>query len=74
MRELYASSNGDRWHLLVDASTGYAFVRHTANAASGGHVVDFSVSAFLVEGRDGPEHQALWSLLRDIAESTSSSR
>ena len=59
-RELYASSNGDVWHLQRDPETGHAFVRHTANAASGGSVTDIGLSAFLGPSRNGPEHQARW--------------
>jgi hypothetical protein len=38
-RELYHSSNGDRWHLARDPDTGRVFIRHQANVPSGGHVV-----------------------------------
>jgi hypothetical protein len=36
-RELYSSSNGDRWHLCRDTS-GKVFVLHQANIPSGGRV------------------------------------
>ena len=62
-RLIYASPNGDRWHLLVDPTTGRSFVRHTGNIASGGHVTDFSLATFLASGRNGPEHQELWRLI-----------
>ena len=62
-RQIYASSNGDRWHLLRDAETGHSFVRHTANLASGGQVSDIGLAAFLRSGRNGPEHQELWRLI-----------
>ena len=62
-REIYASANGDHWHLLRDPTTGHSFVRHTANPASGGHVTDISLAAFLGSGRSGPEHQGLWRLI-----------
>ncbi|MCJ2054979.1 hypothetical protein MKL09_00180 [Methylobacterium sp. J-048] len=62
-RLIYASPNGDRWHLLFDPTTGYSFVRHTGNIASGGHVTDFSLPNFLTPGRNGPEHQELWRLI-----------
>lgn len=68
MRELYASPNGDRWHLMVDEASGHTFVRHTANEPSGGHVVDVAVPIFLSLDHGGPEHQALWSLLRTLVE------
>ena len=38
-RQLYRSPNGDSWFLVRDSATGSAFVRHQANAPSGGHVV-----------------------------------
>lgn len=62
-RLIYASPNGDHWHLLFDPSTGRSFVRHTGNLASGGHVTDFSLATFLASGRNGPEHQELWHLI-----------
>ncbi len=68
MRELYVSSNGDCWHLKADEATGHVVVCHTANMASGGSVTDIPLATFLGAGRDGPEHQALWGLLRSVAE------
>ena len=65
-REIYASSNGDRWRLLYDAATGHSFVRHSGNPASGGHVTDISLPAFLSDGRGGPEHQALWQMIASL--------
>ena len=62
-RQIYASANGDQWHLLRDPGTGHSFVRHTANPASGGHVTDISLAAFLGSGRTGPEHHELWRLI-----------
>ena len=66
-RELYHSANGDRWHLVLDATSGRAFVRHEANPASGGHVTDLDVAAFLAAGQ-GPEQQELLRLIRTLAE------
>lgn len=68
MRELYASSNGDRWDLVVDASSGHTFVRHNANLPSGGNVVDMAMPIFLSLDSGGPEHQALWALIRSLVE------
>jgi hypothetical protein len=68
MRELYASSSGDRWDLVVDASSGHTFVRHTANQPSGGNVVDMALPIFLSLDSGGPEHQALSGLIRTLAE------
>ena len=67
-REIYASANGDRWHLLRDPATGHSFVRHTANAASGGHVSEIGLSAFLADGRAGPEHRELWRLIGTLVD------
>ena len=65
-RLIYASPNGDHWHLLFDPTTGHSFVRHTGNVASGGHVTDFSLATFLASGRNGPEHQELWRLIATL--------
>ena len=67
-RLIYASPNGDRWHLLFDPTTGHSVVRHTGNTASGGHVTDFSLSTFLASGRSGPEHQELWRLIGTLVD------
>ncbi len=52
-RKLYESSSGDRWYLICDPS-GAVFIRHEANAASGGQVEHEEVAAFLGRGA-GPE-------------------
>ena len=57
-RQLYRSPNGDSWFLVRDPATGAAFVRHQANAPSGGQVTDIEISAFL-SGPRNPEHEAL---------------
>lgn len=69
-RLIHASTNGDRWHLLLDPTTGHSLVRHTGNAASGGHVTEFSLATFLASGRNGPEHQALWQLIGTLIDAT----
>ena len=46
-RQLYRSANGDSWFLARDPATGSAFVRHQANAPSGGQVTDIELGAFL---------------------------
>ena len=60
-RELYSSPNGDRWFLIGEPS-GTVFIRHEANAASGGQVEPIELAAFLASGR-GPEHQELLRLI-----------
>ncbi len=71
-REIFGSPNGDHWHLLRDPESRHVFIRHTGNVASGGHVNDVSLPAFLGLGRDGPEHQALWALLTTLIEPSGS--
>jgi len=58
MNALYRSPNGDTWFLTRDPATGLAFVRHQANAASGGQVTDIDVADFL-DGPQSPERDAL---------------
>jgi hypothetical protein len=62
-RELYASSNGDRWLLVRDRGSGRALVRHEPNLASGGRAAAFEIGDFLARGGQGPEHQALLHLI-----------
>jgi hypothetical protein len=61
-RQLYRSPNGDSWFLVRDPATGSAFVRHQANAPSGGQVTDLDLGAFL-SGPGSPEHEALLRLI-----------
>ena len=61
-RQLYRSPNGDSWFLARDPATGSAFVRHQANAPSGGQVTDIELGAFL-GGPGSPEHEALLRLI-----------
>jgi hypothetical protein len=61
-RQLYRSPNGDTWFLARDPETGSAFVRHQANASSGGQVSDIELGAFL-SGPGSPEHEALLRLI-----------
>ena len=61
-RPHYRSPNGDSWFLARDPATGTAFVRHQANAPSGGQVTDIELGAFL-SGPHNPEHAALLSLI-----------
>jgi hypothetical protein len=61
-RQLYRSPNGDSWFLARDPATGSAFVRHQANAPSGGQVTDIELGAFL-SGPRNPEHDALLRLI-----------
>jgi hypothetical protein len=58
MKQLYRSPNGDTWFLARDPATGGAFVRHQANAASGGRMTDLEIDDFL-SGPQSPERDAL---------------
>jgi hypothetical protein len=57
-RQLYRSPNGDIWFLARDPATGSAFVRHQANAPSGGQVTDVEIDD-LLSGPQSPERDAL---------------
>jgi hypothetical protein len=61
-QQLYRSPNGDTWFLARDPATGSAFVRHQANAPSGGQVTDIALGAFL-SGQQNPEREALLRLI-----------
>jgi len=65
-RKLYESANGDRWYLIRDHA-GAVFVRHEANAASGGHVAHIELGVFLSGGK-GPEQQELLRLIGTLVE------
>jgi hypothetical protein len=65
MEQLYRSPSGDIWFLARDPMTGLAFVRHQANAASGGQVTDIEIGDFL----SGPLHPEQEALLRVIGAS-----
>jgi hypothetical protein len=58
MEQLYRSQNGDTWFLVRDPTTGSAFVRHQANASSGGKVTDVEIEEVL-NGPQNPERDAL---------------
>jgi hypothetical protein len=60
---IYRSSNGDRWRLIRDTTTGRVFVRHEPNPSSGGRVTDTDVEEFLSVDGPGPEFAALRHIL-----------
>ena len=66
-KELYHSSNGDRWYLARELDTGQVFVKHQANLSSGGHVADIEVGVFLSQGK-GPEQQELLQLIGTLVD------
>jgi hypothetical protein len=67
-RELYTSSNGDRWYLVRDDASARVFVRHEPNLSSGGSPSDIGIGAFLSRGGGGPEHQELLRLIGTLIE------
>jgi hypothetical protein len=66
-RELYHSSNGDRWYLVRDPDFERVFIRHQANLPSGGHTADIEIGAFLNRGGN-PEHRELLRLIGTLVE------
>ena len=71
VRELYRSSNGDRWLLCREASdeaSDRVFVVHEPNRASGGQPSEMEVGTFLATGGRGPEKQELLRLIGTLAE------
>jgi len=66
MRELYCSSNGDRWYLVRDADR--VSILHVPNASSGGRIENFELREFLARGEGGPEHQELLRLIGTLVE------
>jgi hypothetical protein len=63
-RELYSSSNGDRW-LLCRNESGRVFVLHQANLPSGGRTSQIELGDFLARGH-GPEQQALVQMIGSL--------
>jgi hypothetical protein len=61
-KAIYRSSNGDVWYLIREAS-GRVYVEHEPNASSGGRSSRQDVGVFLSTGPEGPQHQALLSMI-----------
>ena len=53
-RELYHSSNGDRWYLARDSESGRVFIKHQPNAPSGGKPTDIEIEIPLSKWRQQP--------------------
>ena len=68
MKEFYRSSNGDHWLLCRDVQSGTLFVRHQANATSGGLTTDIGIGYFLTCSPQHPEHDALLKLIGTLVE------
>ena len=64
-RLFYESSNGDTWSLTLDPSTSVRSVIHRPTAPSGGKLSEMENGNFLTKEGNGPEHQALRSLLEN---------
>ncbi len=64
-RELYSSSNGDRWYLSRDPRSGRVFIRHEPNVSSGGVESSIEIVEFLRQGH-GPQHQELLRLIGSL--------
>jgi len=67
-RNLYQSSNGDRWSLVRDLESGRVFIRHEPNLSSGGQTSEIAVGDFLVCDAHGPEHAELLRLIGTLAD------
>jgi hypothetical protein len=67
-RELYTSSNGDRWYLAKDLAADRVFIMHEPNAASGGHNTQIELGSFLNRSGHGPEHQELMRMIGTLIE------
>lgn len=63
--EIYRSSNGDYWQLVLTRDPTSRLVRHIPDPSSGGQVTDTSVEDFLSTNGPGPEYAALRRLLRE---------
>ena len=66
-REFYCSTNGDKWFLRHDTENNRVYVKHVANAASGGHQTDYEINAFL-DRPGSPERSALLQLIASLAD------
>ena len=65
-RDIYKSSNGDRWTLVrIDERV---VVRHRANEPSGGTISDAELLDFLRAGGLGPEKQSLVRLIGTLVD------
>jgi hypothetical protein len=62
-KEIYRSSNGDRWTVIRDTSSRRQFVRHEPDLSPGGRVTDTDVDEFLSVAGSGPAYVALGLLL-----------
>jgi hypothetical protein len=73
-RELYHSSNGDRWYLVCESGSDRVFIKHEPNVSSGGRATEIEIGAFLKRGDQGPEHQELLRLIGTLVGASPDSR
>ena len=66
-KAVYRSSNGDVWYLAREDS-GRVYVGHEPNAASGGTSSRLDIATFLATGPEGPQHQALLSMIGSLVD------
>jgi hypothetical protein len=62
LRELYLSSNGDKWEVAEDDNK-RLFIRHTPNLASGGRQSIMTLASFLQPDQASPQQDALNKLI-----------
>jgi hypothetical protein len=68
-RQIYHSTNGDRWHIVHDGA-GRVFVKHKANQPSGGQETDIALGEFLERDGQSPQGVALMQLIATLADGT----
>jgi hypothetical protein len=64
LRELYVSSNGDKWEITEDDDK-RLFIRHTPNEASGGRQRILTIESFLTPEHSGPQQEAFKKLIEN---------
>ena len=67
-RELYRSTNGDRWSLILDDALDAPQILHEPNQASGGQSSRIDIGDFLIRDAHGPQHAELLRLIGSLVE------
>ncbi|PHK95700.1 hypothetical protein CR162_07595 [Pseudoroseomonas rhizosphaerae] len=67
-RLIYASANGDTWHLVRGPGEQDVMVRHQPNGPSGGAASLVPLGEFLARRGSGPEHQELMRLIGTLVD------
>ena len=68
LRELYRSSNGDRWVLVLNDANGRPQVLHEPNRSSGGRASRTEIGDFLIRDAHGPQHAELLRLIGTLVD------